>query len=143
MLIRHFLLETVEEINDDLIKNNKEHRVNFGYNMLGHFLNENDTYCEKKEFYDVDGTFNNFKLFDHLEYLNKLVKSCSLGNKLFLNPKTIETDLPVLYLQKYFFILTENSNNFTLIDNHSYLLFSLVITHPHPFLLMIIVIILF
>ena len=60
--------------------------------MLGHFLNENDTYCEKKEFYDVDGTFNNFKLFDHLEYLNKLVKSCSLGNKLFLNPKTIETD---------------------------------------------------
>ena len=28
-LIRHFLLETVEEINNDLIKNNKTYRVDF------------------------------------------------------------------------------------------------------------------
>ena len=40
LLIRHFLLETVEQINNDLIKNNKQYRVTFGYNMLAHFLNE-------------------------------------------------------------------------------------------------------
>ena len=40
LLIRHFLLETVEQINNDLIKNNKPYRVTFGYNMLAHFLNE-------------------------------------------------------------------------------------------------------
>ena len=47
LLIRHFLLETVEEINNDLIKNNKPYRVNFGYNMLAHFLNEDDAYYRK------------------------------------------------------------------------------------------------
>ena len=49
ILLRHFLLETVEEINDDLIKNNKPYRVDFGYDMLNHFLNEDDVYYEKKE----------------------------------------------------------------------------------------------
>ena len=43
-LNRHFLLETVEEINNDLIKNNKTYRVDFRYNMLSHFLNEDDAY---------------------------------------------------------------------------------------------------
>ena len=33
-----------------------------------------------------------------LETLNKIVRSCTLGYKLFLNPKEIKTDLPVLYL---------------------------------------------
>ena len=37
-------LETVEEINNDLIKNNKTYRVDFRYNMLSHFLNEDDAY---------------------------------------------------------------------------------------------------
>ena len=103
ILLRHFLLETVEEINDDLIKNNKPYRVDFGYDMLNHFLNEDDAYYEKKEFYDDDGTFNNFKLLDRIKTLDKMVRSCSFSNKLFLNLKDIETDLPVLYLKKYFF----------------------------------------
>ena len=38
----------------------------------------------KEEFYNDDGTFNNFKLLDRLEYLNNLVKSCSFSNKLAL-----------------------------------------------------------
>ena len=44
LLIRHFLLETAEEINNDSIKNNKTYRVDFRYNMLSHFLNEDDAY---------------------------------------------------------------------------------------------------
>ena len=48
LLIRHFLLETVEEINNDLIENKKPYRVDFGYNMLVHFLNEDDAYYKKK-----------------------------------------------------------------------------------------------
>ena len=32
-----------------------------------------------------------------------MVRSCSFSNKLFLNLKGIETDLPVLCLKKYFF----------------------------------------
>ena len=99
ILLRHFLLETVEDINDDLIKNNKPYRVDFGYDMLAHFLNENDAYFEKKEFYDDDdGTFSNFKLLNRIETLDKMVGSWTLGNKLFLYSKKVETDLAVLYL---------------------------------------------
>ena len=50
LLIRHFLLETVEEINNDLIKNNKPYTVDFGHNVLNHFLNEDDAYCKKVNF---------------------------------------------------------------------------------------------
>ena len=48
LLIRYFLLETVEEINNDLIKNNKPYRVHLEYNMLEHFLNEIDSYYERR-----------------------------------------------------------------------------------------------
>ena len=97
LLIRHFLLVTVEQINNDLIKNNKPYRVNFGYKMLAHFLNEDDAYY-KKRFYNDDGTLNEIKLLDRLEYLNKLGKSCTLGNKLVVTIKVIETDLPISFL---------------------------------------------
>ena len=98
LLIRHFLLETVEEINNNLSKNNKPYRVDFGYNMLAHFLNEDDAYYKRKKLYNDDGTLNEIKLFDRSEYLNKLVRSCSCSNKLVLTIKDMETDLPVLYL---------------------------------------------
>ena len=50
LLIRHFLLETVAEINNDFIKNNKPYRVDFGYNILNNFLNEDDAYYKKMNF---------------------------------------------------------------------------------------------
>ena len=48
LLIRHFLLEIVQEIDNDLIKNNIPYKVDFGYNMLAHFLIEDDAYFKKK-----------------------------------------------------------------------------------------------
>ena len=87
LLIRHFLLETIEEINNDLIKNNKPYRVSFWYNILWY-----------KIFYNYDGSLNNYKLLERIEILNKIVRSCSFSNKIFLTIKDMETDLPVLYL---------------------------------------------
>ena len=98
LLIKHFLLETVEEINNDLIKNNKPYRVSFGYNILNHFLNEDDAYYKKNRFYNDDRSLNNYKLLERIEILNKIVRSCSFSNKFFLTIKDMETDLPVLYL---------------------------------------------
>ena len=92
------MLETVEEINNDLIKNNKPYRVSFGYNILNHFLNEDDAYYKKNRFYNDDRSLNNYKLLERIEILNKIVRSCSFSNKLFLTIKDMETDLPVLYL---------------------------------------------
>ena len=53
---------------------------------------------EKNKFWNDDGTLNEIKFLDRLEYLINLVKSCTLGNKLVATVKDIETDLPVLYL---------------------------------------------
>ena len=36
-LIRHFLFKAAEEVNDDLIKNNKPYRVDFGDEATTHF----------------------------------------------------------------------------------------------------------
>ena len=80
ILIRHFLLITVEEINNNLIKNNKPYRLNFGDKMCNHFVDENEAYYKKNKFYNDDGTLNENKLFECLECLNKVVRSCTLGN---------------------------------------------------------------
>ena len=63
--------------------------------MFNRFIDENESYLKKKEFYDDNGTFNNFKLEDCID---KMVRSRSFSNQLFLNPKEIKTDLIVLYL---------------------------------------------
>ena len=48
---------------------------------------------KKNKFYNDEN-----KLIERLEYLNKVIRSCTLDNKLFLMPKTIETDLYELLL---------------------------------------------
>ena len=50
ILIRHFLLITVEEISNDLIKNNKPYRLSFGDEMYNHFVDENEAYYKKMNF---------------------------------------------------------------------------------------------
>ena len=42
MLIRHFFLETPEEVNNDLRKNDKQYRINFSYEMIIQFEEENN-----------------------------------------------------------------------------------------------------
>ena len=66
--------------------------------MYNHFVDENEAYFMKNKFYYDDGTLNENKLFKRLGYLNKVVRSCTVGNKLFLMPKTIETHLYELLL---------------------------------------------
>ena len=66
--------------------------------MYNHFVDENEAYYKKHKFYNDDGTRNQRKRFGHLEYLNKMVRSRTLGNKRFLMPKTIETSFYELLL---------------------------------------------
>ena len=81
-----------------MIKNNKQYRVNVGDEMFNNFADQKEAYLKEKDLYNHDGTINGFKLEDYLEYLEKLVRSCSFSNKLFLIPKEIKSDLPTLYL---------------------------------------------
>lgn len=48
ILIRHILSETVEEISNDLIKNNKSYRVNFGHETFNYFADQNEAYLKGK-----------------------------------------------------------------------------------------------
>ena len=48
ILILYFLWETVEEINNDLIKNNKPYRVSFGHETFNYFADQNEAYLKEK-----------------------------------------------------------------------------------------------
>ena len=65
--------------------------------MFNRFIDENESYLKKKEFYDDNGTFNNFKLEDCID---KMVRSRSFSNQLFLNAKKINT----IYTHNNYFI---------------------------------------
>ena len=66
LLTRHFLFKAIEEVNADLIKNNKLYRVDFGYEIAKHFINETEAYWQKQGFYNDNGTLNLFRLARHM-----------------------------------------------------------------------------
>ena len=66
LLTRHFLFKAIEEVNADLIKNNKLYRVDFGYEIAKHFINETEAYWQKQGFYNDNGTLNLFRLGRHM-----------------------------------------------------------------------------
>ena len=47
LLIRHFLLESLEEKNNDLTKNNKQYRINFSYKLHFQFALEDNEYLKE------------------------------------------------------------------------------------------------
>ena len=66
LLTRHFLFKAIEEVNADLIKNNKLYRADFGYEISKHFINETEAYWQKQGFYNDNGTLNLFRLGRHM-----------------------------------------------------------------------------
>ena len=91
ILIRHFLLETVEEINNNLIKNNTPIRISYSDKTYNQFVGENENYF--KDFYNDDGTINDNKLVNHLDYLKNMITTYTSNNNLHLMPRLIESDL--------------------------------------------------
>ena len=47
LLSRHFLLESLEEKNNDLTKNNKQYRINFSYKLHFQFALEDNEYLKE------------------------------------------------------------------------------------------------
>ena len=65
ILIRHFLLATINEINNDLDKNNKPYKINFSDNTYNQFVAENVAYYQKNNLYNDDDTPNIDKIRNH------------------------------------------------------------------------------
>ena len=84
ILIRHFLLVTISEINNDLTKNNKPYRINFSDNTNNQFVVENVAYYNKNNLYNDGNTVNINKIRNHLDYLNKLVTTFTGSDELYL-----------------------------------------------------------
>ena len=92
-LHRHFSIVTINEINNDLAKNNKPYRINFSDNTHNRYVEKNKAYYKKNNLYNDDDTPNIDKICNHLDYLNKLVTFFTDIDKLYLMPENIETDL--------------------------------------------------
>ena len=91
ILIRHFLLEIVEEINNNLIKNNTPIRISDSDTTYNQFVGKNENYF--KDFYSDDGALNDNKLVNHLDYLKNKITTYTSNNNLYLMPRLIESDL--------------------------------------------------
>ena len=57
LLTRHFYFKAVEEVNDDLTKNNKPYRIDFRSELCEYFINETEAYWKKHNLYNDDGEF--------------------------------------------------------------------------------------
>ena len=100
ILKKQFLFKAVEEANDDLIKNNKPYRVDFGDEACTFFIDETKTYWEKHGFDNDDGMLNHFRLGRYMETLDLTIRRYTDdGPELILYQKKIkETDLVILFL---------------------------------------------
>ena len=58
ILIRHFLLATINKVNNDLDKNNKPYRISFCDNTYNKFVAENVAYYKKNNLYNDDDAPN-------------------------------------------------------------------------------------
>lgn len=88
------MLETIEEINNSLIENDKQYRINFSEDSYNYFLIENEEYLTKDNFYNDDKeTINYDKLRDHFNQLRTIVTFLSPSEDLHIMSKKTETDL--------------------------------------------------
>lgn len=93
MLARHFFLETLEETNNNLRKDNKQYRINFSYNILFSFQDEGNEYLKEYNLYNDDGSINDDKLQTHLDSIEKIVTTYSLSKKLYIKPVHVDEHL--------------------------------------------------
>ena len=84
LLIRHFFLETLDEINKELKKINKDFRINIGPQLLSAFKERDEQYIKDYGICNLDGTIDNNKLQTHLQYTEKFITSFSNSKKLYI-----------------------------------------------------------
>ena len=90
-ILNKHLFKAVEEVNDDLIKNNKPYRVDFRDEACSFFINETKTYWEKHGFDNDDGTLNHFRLGRYMETLDLIIRRYTDDDpELILYPKKIK-----------------------------------------------------
>ena len=62
LLIRHFFLETLDEVNKELKNNNKDYRINIGPHLLSLFKERDEQYIKDYDLCSLDKTIDNNKL---------------------------------------------------------------------------------
>ena len=97
LLIRHFFLETLDEINKDLKKNNKDFKINIGPQLLSTFKERDEQYIKDYDICNLDGTIDDNRLQSHLEYIEKFITSFSNSKKLYIKPVYVVKSFSYLY----------------------------------------------
>lgn len=98
LLIRHFLIQSVQEINNELSNNNEPYRVSFSKEFYHGFMDENKVFFQKYDHYNEDGTCNSDKSFAELNRLNFLVKKFVHSKEFYLLPELFEPEHIILRL---------------------------------------------
>ena len=96
---RHFFFKAIQEINEELIKNNKEFLIDITTALRNFFDQQALTYLQLKGYYNVEENMLDVKLASRdLQYLELVIKEHTNDKELIPNLKKFETTLPVLYV---------------------------------------------
>lgn len=98
LLLRHFSLESLEERNNYLRKSNKHYRINFSYELLLQFANEDNEYLKENNLLNIDGSINDTKLQLHLQYIESILTLHCSSKKLYIKPKHVDGHLLSIFL---------------------------------------------
>ena len=79
------MLESLEEKNNDLTKNNKQYRISFSYKLHFQFAHEDNEYLKENNQLNDDESINDNKLQIHLDNMEQPITTHSSGKKLFTN----------------------------------------------------------
>ena len=90
LTIRHFFLESLEEVNNDLRKNNKQYRINLSWGRILEFEEEDKKYLKDYALYNDDDSINNYKLQQHTDLNENIVTTYTPRKKLYIKPVHVD-----------------------------------------------------
>ena len=104
LLIKHFFLETLDEVNKELRSDNKDYRINIGPHLLCLFKERDKQYIKEYDLCSFDGNIDNNKLQLHLQYIEKIISSFINSKKLYIEPIHVDNHLLSVFFLKLLII---------------------------------------
>lgn len=98
LTIRHFFLESLEEVNNDLRKNNKQYRINLSWERIIEFEEEDKKYLKDYALYNNDDSINNYKLQQHTDLIENIVTTYTPRKKLYIKSVHVDEHMLSIFL---------------------------------------------
>ena len=98
LAFRDFFLESLEEVNHDLRKNEKQYRINLCWQRITEFEEEGKEYLKDYTLYNDNGSIDNYKLQQQLDRIENIITTYTPSKKLYIKPVHVDEHLLSIFL---------------------------------------------